>query len=37
VTALAWLAERQWLASGGVDMAVIVWDLRAGQARRLCL
>ena len=35
VAALAWLAGRQWLASGGVDAAVVVWDLRAGQARRL--
>jgi hypothetical protein len=33
VTALAWLAGRQWLASGGVDATVVIWDLRAGQAR----
>jgi WD40 repeat protein len=27
VTALAWLSERNWLASGSVDTDVIVWDL----------
>jgi WD40 repeat protein len=37
VTALAWLAERQWLASGSVDHDVMIWQLAAQDTQlRLC-